>query len=178
MLEPMVHLQARLQQQLSKSRPAGPASTFSAQTTASRAPEKPTASARATAVPNAVPSSSTSAAVHITSAGALLPITTASESGHPRPAVSEKARPVSEHRAAAAQQREPSLPPSAAGSVPKLCADDAAPATTSVVGVKRPRHKPPGQTSVDYVRLMTHLHAKHACSQPSPPACHNRPRLC
>lgn len=160
MLDFFMHFQARLQQQLSKSRPAGPPPTFSAETTGSRAPEKPAASARATAVSDAVPSSGTSAAVHITSAASLLPDNTAMEGRLPKPAVSAKPLPVSENRATAAQ---PDLPLSAAGSEPKLYANDAAPATSSVVGVNRPRHKAPGQTSLDYVRLMTQMHARHAC---------------
>lgn len=160
MLDFTVHFQARLQQQLSKGRPAGPPPTFSAQNTGSKAPDKPAASARATAVSNAVPSSGTSAAVHVTSAASLLPGNTAVQGRLPKPAVSEKGLPVSENRATVAQ---PDLPPSAADSEPKLCADDAAPATSSVVGVKRPRHKAPGQTSLEYVRLMTHTQARHAC---------------
>lgn len=82
----------------------------------------------------------------------------------PKLVVPEKALPVSENQPTAAQQPQPDLPLPAAGSEPKLCADDATPATSSVVGVKRPRHKVSGHTSLDYVSSPTQL-ARHACAQ-------------
>ena len=152
--------QARLQQELSKGRPAAPPPSFSAQAAGSRAPEESGASAKVTAVANAIPPASTSAAVHITSAASSLTNST-DRDRLPRPVVSDKSLPVSENQVTAAQQLGPDLRLLAASSEQEYT-DDTLPAKSSVVGVKRPKQKGSGQNSLEYVRLMTCMHAMPA----------------
>lgn len=149
--------QARLQQQLSKSRPVGPPPTFSAQATGSRALAEPAASTRVTAVTKSAPPASTSAAVHVTSAASSL--TDRADHGRlSKSDIPDKALPVSENQLTAAQQLGSNKRMLAASSELE-CTDDALPAKISVVGVKRPRAKVSGQSCLEYVRLIIRMYA-------------------
>lgn len=155
-----MHLQARLQQQLSKSRPIAPPPTFSAPATGSRVPTEPAASTRVTAVTSAAPPPSTAAAVRVTSAASSC-IDSGDHGRLSKPVAPDTAPPVSENQITAAQQLGPDLQLLAASSEPEYT-EDGRPAKTSVVGVKRPRAKVSGQSSLEYVRHMTHVHIGHA----------------
>ena len=162
--EPALLLQARHQQQLSKIRPVGPPPTFSAQATGSRAPAEPAASTSVTAVSKAVPPRSTCAAVHVSSAASSL-ADSAEPGCLPNPA-DPKARPASENQLKVAQPKEPDQVV-AASSEPHVLTDDALPVSSSVVGVRRPRQKASGQTSLEYVKLIDSC----ACMSCQPGVC-------
>lgn len=155
-----MNLQARLQQQLSKSIPAGLPPTFSAQV----APAAPAPFGQTTAA-NTVGASTDGAlpAVRVTSA--------ATHEGLPdrsaRSLPSDRLLPVSENELKPVQQQigeEARVAQLAAGCEPASdVLDNQSMLATSVVGVKRPRQNGPGQASLERVCILTCLHA--ACME-------------
>ena len=75
----------------------------------------------------------------------------------------DKALPMSENKITTGQQMGPDSRLIAASSELEDT-DDALPAKSSVVGVKRPRQKISGQSALEYVRFMTCMHTC-SCSQ-------------
>lgn len=146
-------LQARLQQQLAKPRPAGPPPTFSEHSAVSRARATYTAPAAAR-VASAVPGSTSGgqpAVIHITSAATShVQPQQKSHGGSDVPIVRLPAAP---HQSSKHVQQQP-VPE--AGLVDQVAAVNGAPedvfaANVSAVGVKPPRQKSTTQPSLEFV---------------------------